>query len=548
MAGMSTRAGRRWRLLGIFLLLLAGVALFALDPLLESALRKVAASLEGGGQRVEFADVDVDLFGGGLRLEGLSIEPKDTTNVADSASYFTLQAEVVDLEDVEMWELLTKQVLRAHAFVIHAPSMRHSFATHKGGRVSPAGTKEKGSKAPASTLPAIRIDSLLISGAAMSSVDRAGVRPSVTVAGMDLLVKDVSLQVGVDNKPVLGRSEVRLDLRGIAADLPPLYRFTIDSLRTRYPVVTTQVYGMGLTPTVGPKEYHTKVEHSTDLMGVHADSLSLSGFSLLDQVQEGAYRAEAVLLYGGIFEIHHDKSIPDGPYKRKPLPSEALRALAVTISIDTVRAQHCEVRYSERNTRADEYGTLAFTDVDALLTGLSNAPDSAPADLHVQGSARIAGKAPASLDIRMPMGAGDPTVEIHAHVEDLSASLLNRMTDNLVNVNATAGRIHRMDMDMYGDDTGARGTMDMRYTDLHMELNNSVQHAGLFSKVANMVVRTNNMPHEKGYRKGYFTVQRKQDSSVFNYLWLCLKAGAMEVVLPNSVKKGMEKLGKKGKK
>ena len=316
-------------------------------------------------------------------------------------------------------------------------------------------------------------------------------------------------------------------------------------MRVRYPEVSTKVFGMNLTSTVGPKEYYTKVEHITDLMGVHADSLTLSGFRLLEQMREGAYRANTVLLFGGTFDIYHDKSIPDGPYKRKPLPSEAIQGLGVTIGVDTLRAVRCEVRYSERAKRTDDYGTLAFTDIDALLTGLSNAPDTAPPDLHLHGNARIMGHGQAMLDLRMPMRSADQELTINAHLEDLPASYLNRMTDNLVHVNATSGHIHLVDMRMNGDDKGASGTMDMRYEDLHMELNSSVEHAGLLSTVANMIVRTQNMPQQKGYRVGRFTIQRRQDSSVFNYLWLAVKAGCMDVVLPTSVTKGIKKFGKK---
>ena len=61
-----------------------------------------------------------------------------------------------------------------------------------------------------------------------------------------------------------------------------------------------------------------------------------------------------------------------------------------------------------------------------------------------------------------------------------------------------------------------------------------------------MVVRTRNMPGNKSYRQGRFTVVRRQDRSVFNYLWQGVKAGAMDVVLPKSVTNEMKK--SKGKK
>ena len=534
---MSNGSGRRWAIFLGTIMILCAALFYGLDPLLENSLRKVAAQMESTGQQITFEDVDVNVFNGHLRLEGLKIQPIEVPNEADSAAHFVLQANVVDLEGVELWRLITKQELLAHAFVLHAPSVEHSFATHK--VEAKSDEKVPVPDVPAPKLPSIRIESLVISDAVLSSVDRAGVRPSVKVAGMDLLITDLALVVDAENRPMLERGDSRLDLRGVTADLPPLYRFGIDSLQARYPEVTTRVYGMHLDATVGPKEYHKKVSNSTDLVGVRADSLVLFGFNLVEQFQLGSYRANKVLLYGGLFSIHHDKSIPKGPFKRKPLPSEAIRALPVALVVDTLRATGCEVRYSERMTVADDYGTIAFTHIDALLTGLSNAPANSPADLHVYGTARIEGKARAMLDIRMPM-SGDTTLQMHARVEELSASLLNRMTDDLVNVNATSGKIHLLDMHMQGDDEKATGTLDMHYDDLTMALNSSVERAGLLSKVANMVIRSSNIPGEKGYRTTRFAITRKQNGSVFNYLWLALKTGCMDLVLPTSVTKGMK--------
>lgn len=540
---MSTRSGRRWRRVLLVLAALCGAVFFALDPLLEQALGKVARRLESTGNRITFEDVDVNVLDGHLSLDGLSMEPIDKGNEADSTTRVTIRTGSVDLEGVGIWDLLTKEELRVGAFIVHAPTVEHSFATHK--LRKPKVKEEVTEPKKPSSLPMIRIDSLLIQGASMSSMDRAGVRPSVTVAGMDMFIKDVSIEMDADNKPVFDRSRFRLDLRGIAASLPPMYTFAIDSLRIRYPEATTSVFGMELTPTVDPKKYYTLVEHQVDLMGVHVDSLKLSGVRFLEQFQEGSYQAGSVLLFGALFEVHHDKSIPEGPSRRKPLPAEAILGLAVAIDVDTLRAQRCEVRYSERMKRGDDYGTIAFTHIDALLTGLSNAPDTAPADLVLHGAARLSGHGQATLDLRMPMRSDNAELTIDARVEDLEASILNRMTDDLVHVNATSGHIHLLDLHMEGNNERASGKVDMRYKDLHMELNSSVKHSGLLSKVANMVVRTNNMPGDNGFRMGHFSVERKQDRSVFNYLWLAVKAGCMDVVLPTSVTKGMERMQKK---
>ena len=116
------------------------------------------------------------------------------------------------------------------------------------------------------------------------------------------------------------------------------------------------------------------------------------------------------------------------------------------------------------------------------------------------------------------------------------------MTDDLVHVSATAGRIHSVELNMSGDDVHASGSVDVRYEGLQLQISPSIKHAGVLSFVANTVVRTSNMPGDKGYKVGRFNVARRQEASVFNYLWLCLREGMMEVMLPRKVLDQLHKM------
>jgi hypothetical protein len=49
------------------------------------------------------------------------------------------------------------------------------------------------------------------------------------------------------------------------------------------------------------------------------------------------------------------------------------------------------------------------------------------------------------------------------------------------------------------------------------------------------------MPGTKGYRKGRFSVQKPENAGVFKYLWISLRTGMMEVMLPQALLKQMQK-------
>ena len=56
------------------------------------------------------------------------------------------------------------------------------------------------------------------------------------------------------------------------------------------------------------------------------------------------------------------------------------------------------------------------------------------------------------------------------------------------------------------------------------------------------------MPGEKNYRVGRFKVARQQESGVFNYLWIALREGMMDVMLPPMVTQKIRKMQAEKKK
>ncbi len=536
---------RKWPYVLLGLGVLAGGAILAIDPLVARALRHVAAKAAGTDHHVTIDEVDVSLFDRHLRVYGLSVTP-----VADSLSAkrarFTLEAKEIQLNDVDLRTLVREEVLHLRTIRIIEPSVFHSFATERRTALPdtlPPAQADTNQAPPGhntligmpGSLALIQLDSLSVERASFLSEDLAGVRPSMMVEELDLFLRTIVMRVGPDGALLVERDHTELFLRNIHADLPPLYTFGIDSLRVVHPEDITRIFGIHVSPKYGPKQYYAHVEHMTSMYRVHADSLVTQGLDLMRELQDGSFHAGNISLYGALIDVHLDKSVKEGPFKRKPLPAEAVLGIPVDLSVDTLRIIDGEAHYSERIERKDDYGTISFTEIQAVLTGLNNVPRWKPTDMHLAGTANLAGYGNAELDLRMPMDSDEGEVHITASMDRLKASALNSMTDDLVKIEATSGVIHKLRLKMDGDDQSASGTVDMEYEDLQLQLNNSVQHAKLISTLANMVVKGKNLRTAGNYRQGTFNVKRRQDRSVFNYLWLCVREGAMESVLPPAV-------------
>ncbi len=510
------------------------------NELASRALLQVASVAGKAGHRVTFGAVRVSFTGGSIHLTDLNVVPLADSTVEDSAVRYTVHADAIELEGVDLWALVRDKVLHVDRIELHAPSVAHSFITRALKPEAPAAPKDT-TKAAMGALAVLQVDLLRITDATGSSRDRRETNPTLAVGDLDLLITGIAVVDNGSATPKVSVGRIDLGLHQAEAHLKPYYTLAFDSLRVRVPEDTLVLHGLRFTPDVSPKDYHKHVRTQVELYTARVDSLLLAGFDLGAKLEEGAWRARTLLVAGVAVDIHRDKSIPDlAPRKLKPLAADRVTAWKLPVALDTVFVRRGSVTYHERLKRGDDYGSIAFTGIEGRLTGVTNEASAAPPDLHLAGTARV-GRSLARLDARMPMQTGHTTVSAHVVLREFPAQNMNRMTDDLLNVNATAGIIHLVDMRMEGDDDRASGTLEMQYEDLHLELNPSVKHAGVLSFVANTVVRTTNMPQDKGYRTGRFTVDRPMDAGFFKYIWIGLRTGIMEVVLPSALLNQLKK-------
>jgi hypothetical protein len=97
-------------------------------------------------------------------------------------------------------------------------------------------------------------------------------------------------------------------------------------------------------------------------------------------------------------------------------------------------------------------------------------------------------------------------------------------------------------MRMTGDDRQGSGTVDIHYEDLHVEIAHELDRTRLLTLAANTVVKKRNMPDDRRYRVGRFSVERSRNKGVFNFIWLGVREGMLDVMLPPAV---MERIQKK---
>lgn len=234
-------------------------------------------------------------------------------------------------------------------------------------------------------------------------------------------------------------------------------------------------------------------------------------------------------------ELYRDKAVADN-LERIPLYSELLRKLPFKIAIDSVFIEEATVRYEEEAPNNIEAGKLTFEHLNANISNLCNLSTTTE-NLKTNLSAELMGAGFFELNWEFNVQDKNDAFTISGELSNLNTALLN---DFLVpNLRAKAqGTIDQLYFTISGDEYGATGDIKMRYEDFKFQvLNKDRSHVKkIISFIGNLFVSDGSRADEDGYRHGTITTERPMNKSFFNYLWVNLEDGLLDVLTSDGKK------------
>lgn len=533
---MEKRSGWRrwwWKLLLVAALVVAAGA--ALDTVIRIRLEQVIAEAAGPGYAVEVERVRTRLFQGDIEVERVVLwydsTQADSVLANQRQGLLNIRAEHIRVADLSYLRLILNGTLHVGRIEVRSPEIHRRFIPGVLVPDSSAVSDEQ------SKLALIVLDSVLIMGAHGSNTDITGNKLSTTIGELDIHLGGVLLFNTAEGnmRPLVRSASIRA--RQIHLELPPLYDLRIDDMALDHPADKASILGLSLVPRANEQQYHSLVKEETDLFRLHVDTIRMYGLDVALFLAENSLHVKKVDLAELDMQVYRDKTMPDAPWTHKPLPTVALRSLAWSIRADTVHLRNGRVAYHERDTLNTDFGKVVFADLNVEALGLNNSPFFADAGgkLRMKASARIYETSTIRMDLSAPWDASNGKFAVSAYLNSIPFTVFNQMTDSLLQVEASRGRILNLTMHMHGDDRHGSGTVDLEYQDLRIAIrprNSGGLKDKLLTAAANTVIRSNNLRNSGKYRQGEFAIDRRRDRSIFNFLWSGLKSGTIDTMVP----------------
>ncbi|MFZ1658549.1 MAG: hypothetical protein WAT61_07015, partial [Flavobacteriales bacterium] len=426
-----------------FIVLAALVGPKMLASLVRDRTLQIMQQATGPRSHVAVESVQLDLIEGDISWTGLhitqAIDSADTSWSFHRSVLIAGDVGRLDVKGLSIRKLLLGKTLDMRSVHLIRPSLELIASDRKPltDGVAPGAND---------MAHAIRLDSLQVESGSLNWRNTRADKPAASVKTFTLVATGIALDLPH------GRTAYSLKfitasavLDSLHTGLPPLYDLTAAHIRIAHPDSLLFIRSIALTSRKGPQEYGKVLRYETDLITFHTDSIRMRGLDIAAGLNARTLAAKTLRITGTELQDFRDKTMPDGPYKNKPMPAKLLRDLPFRIRVDSLVVDGLNVEYNEKDVVTNAFGQLRFDDINAAITGLDNFRAANKTVLQVVAKARVYGSAPINFKLRTAVFDSSDHFSVNAHIGALPFTAFNAMTNHLLLVRSTAGRIGGID-------------------------------------------------------------------------------------------------------
>src|SRR5690606_22008737 len=273
--------------------------------------------------------------------------------------------------------------------------------------------------------------------------------------------------------------------------------------------------------------FDQSIPYEQDWIALKIEKANFKGFKFQSEQEMVSVTLASSSLKNAHMEIYRNKLLPDDS-RIKPMYSEMLRKLGFLLHIDEVKVSNAYLEYQEKVLESRPAGKLSFHNIQANIKNISNLePEAGSASLiTVEAKARFMGETDLSLNWSFDVHNELDEFKVSGRMGAIEAENINPFLVPAMNVEAE-GNIQSLYYDFYGNRNEAHGNMQLAYRDFNVNIlkDGESERKSLLSRLANLIIKNDRM-NEDVEQKNINTT-RDKTKSFWNFLWLCIRDGAL---------------------
>ncbi len=432
----------------------------------------------------------------------------------------TIKADNIELDDIHLWNYLTKQDLIIEDVNISKPVIKFYKSKEKDT------TAQKAQKVMQNKMEFRNIN---IRNGTFELFGKDSSSHKLFARLDEISIQRVRIDSGtVKNGIPFSYKLNKIQIDSMFFDMDAQHKLAVANLRKKDSNV--YIHKFQIIPKYSKSGHQKTIKVEKDRYALTIDSIDLFDFNwnLEDSL---SIKSRMVKIDGVNLDIYRDKLKPDDT-TYKPMYSKMLRRLPFKLGIDSVKLSRTNIKYEENIHKDRETGVVEFTNMKASLVNITNIgmdrKDFPGTRIHV--NTNFLKTASLNVDWEFKVPNKSDRFHISGQMGGLAAEQINQFLKPAMNVQAS-GEIMSLYFNFSGTDIEAVGDMRLEYKNFKVEVlrKDGKKKNKIVSALANLIVKNKAINEKANYKD--ISVTRDQTKSFWNYLWSCIKSGALKSFL-----------------
>lgn len=300
---------------------------------------------------------------------------------------------------------------------------------------------------------------------------------------------------------------------------------------------TLTIDGFQLIPKYAKFDFSKQIKYNTDWFNITIPQLHIRNIHLTDVFKSEFLHIDQIAIEKPAIEIFRDKTVPDPPFKFKPLLASMIHNIPIPVQVDSLLISNGKLVYEETSKDHQKVGQVFFEPFTISVHNFTNIDtviaNNNMAIIDFQGT--LMGKTSVTTTIKADLAGSLDYFEVEGKMGTMAATAINPLVENLLFVSIKSGNINKTYFYFYANDDHSTGEVFLEYSDLKVEILNAEdpnKQRIAQSFVANNLIRNNNLKTDHKYLIGQINFERDKNKGLPNYLWKSLQSGIISIVAP----------------
>jgi len=463
-------------------------------------------------------DISVNIFSGTVTFDNLVVELR---NRDSDDAHTKLNLTQLHISGLSYTQFIFNDTFEASKIELENPKIAYRSNIYS----SP---KKSASKGLVNLLKKIIVDEIAVVNGQFEIIDTAKEDVALSVKNFNFTLE--SAKTGpeiIKQKIPVEYDAYTFDGSKVMVDTGLFETLKVESITAQNDALT--IAGVQLKSKFGKQELSKELKSERDHIDLEIPKILIKGFQHGFLEERFSVSIEDFIIENPILETYRDKLLPDNNMRKK-LYSELLRNLPIDLFIDHLQITEGQVVYEELTNRGEPAGKIWFEKIEGDVNNIQSTSNN-DSLTEIGLKSKFMGYSDLELYWSFNINDANDTFLAKGHLSNFNSDKADSFLRPNLGI-ATDGVIEQLYFTVTGNATKSSGHMKMKYRDFKVKVldRNRSRINKLLSAIGNIFINDGSKNDTEGYRHGQIEVKRNTSKSFFNYLWLNVNDGMIDVL------------------